>query len=158
MAQLIIQVAGRAGRVLDTGKVLVQTCHPEHPLLKHILKQNYREFAQEVLEVREKCQLPPFSHIALIRTEGKSPHLPEKILQSLTEMLSERAIPGVNVLGPVPAPMLKRQGQFRFQLLLQSTLRKPLHDVINYCVSFLQSTKLAKKVKWSLDVDPQEMM
>lgn len=158
MAQLIIQVAGRAGRVLNTGKVFLQTCHPEHPLLKHILKQNYREFAQEILEVREKCQLPPFSHFALIRTEGKSPHLPERILQELNEAVSQQAIKSVNVLGPVPAPMLKRQREFRFQLLLQSTLRKPLHDVIDYCVSFLQNTKLAKKVKWSLDVDPQEMM
>ncbi len=159
MAQLIIQVAGRAGRVHEAGQVLVQTSHPEHPLLKHILSQNYPEFSNEVLKVREQCQLPPFSHFALIRAHSKQSDLPERLLKDTAEALSKiNRSTEVKVLGPIPAPMLKRQGDFRFQLLLQSSLRKPLHDVLNYCVSFLEKSKLARRVKWSLDVDPQEMM
>jgi primosomal protein N' (replication factor Y) len=158
MAQLIIQVAGRAGRVIEAGNVLVQTCHPEHPLLKHILSQNYQQFAEEVLQVRQSCELPPFSHFALLRTTSKQPHLGEKLLQDVGAALSKMHIPTVKILGPIPAPMAKRQGDFRFQLLLQSSLRKPLHDVLNYCVHFLEKAKNARAVKWSLDVDPQEMM
>lgn len=157
MAQLLIQVSGRAGRVLEAGEVFIQTCHPEHPLLRQILTQNYHKFAEDLLKERQHCHLPPFSHFALIRASALAPAPPEALLQSLQLSLSQIKQPLVKILGPVPALMLKRQGQYHFQLLIQSLVRKPLHEMLDYAITFLEGSKLAKKVRWSLDVDPQDM-
>ena len=70
MAQAIVQVAGRAGREEQMGEVLIQTHHPEHPLLNRLLKEGYSAFADFVLKDRHAAQLPPFSHMALLRAEG----------------------------------------------------------------------------------------
>lgn len=156
MAQLIIQVAGRAGRVHQAGEVVIQTLHPQHPLLLQMLKQDYNQLAQDLLEERRQCQLPPFSHWALLRAESTQSGLPEKLLQQMQESLSCKQT-DVSVLGPIPAPMQKRQGHFRFQLLIQSPNRKPLHEILSYSTDLLERNPLSKKVRWSLDVDPIEM-
>lgn len=156
MAQLIIQVAGRAGRVHQAGEVMIQTFHPDHPLLQQMLKQDYAELAQQLLEERRECQLPPFSHWALLRAESLQGEYSEKFLQDLQKQLvSKNAL--VKILGPIPAPMSKRQGHYRFQLLLQSQDRKSLHDVLSYSTDLLEENKFNKKVRWSLDVDPIEI-
>jgi primosomal protein N' (replication factor Y) len=158
MAQLIIQVAGRAGRVHHAGEVVIQTLHPEHPLLRQILKQDYAQLAEMLLIERERCHLPPFSHFALIRAQASNPNLPEALLREVQAALSQLAIPNVRILGPVCAPMQKKQGHYRYQLLLQSNLRQPLHQILSYSTSILEKSKLAKRVRWSLDVDPLEML
>lgn len=152
MAQLIIQVAGRAGRVHQAGKVMIQTFHPEHPLLKQILQQDYRQLADSLLLERQRCQLPPFSHLALIRAQAKTPERVQKQLKSLQSRLLVN--PSVQIIGPLPAPMLKRQGNYHYQLLIQAHERKALHQVLSYAVTLLESIK---NLKWSLDVDPIEM-
>lgn len=156
MAQLIIQVAGRAGRVHHAGEVVIQTLHPEHPMLLQMLKQDYSQLAINLLEERRQCQLPPFSHWALLRAESTQSGLPEKLLQQMQEELVKKGT-SVSILGPIPAPMQKRQGHFRFQLLMQSLNRKPLHDILSYSTDLLERNPLSKKVRWSLDVDPIEM-
>lgn len=158
MAQLIIQVAGRAGRVHHAGEVMIQTLHPDNPLLQQILKQDYPQFADTVLSEREQCQLPPYSHLALIRAEATNPQLPENLLKEIQASLFDRNIANVRILGPVCAPMQKKQGHFRYQLLLQSQQRQPLHQILSYLTSILEKSKLAKRVRWSLDVDPLEML
>jgi primosomal protein N' (replication factor Y) len=157
MAQLIIQVAGRAGRVHQAGEVFIQTLHPDHPLLRQMLQQNYRDLAEPLLREREQCQLPPYSHWALIRAQATNPLLPEQVLRQLQDALVQYQHKEVRVLGPVSAPMLKRQGKFRFQLLLQASSRQPLHQILSYSTAILEKSKLAKRVRWSLDVDPMEM-
>jgi primosomal protein N' (replication factor Y) len=157
MAQLIIQVAGRAGRVHDAGRVIIQTFHPDEPLLQHILHQDYAELAKELLLERQRSHLPPFSHLALIRASANNPALPETLLKEVQQALRTASQGKISILGPVPAPMLKRQGQFRFQLLVQASERKPLHQLLHYSTTILENSKLGKKVRWSLDVDPIEM-
>ncbi len=157
MAQLLIQVAGRAGRVHEAGKVIIQTFHPEHPLLQHILHQDYTKLAQTLLKERQVNHLPPFSHLALIRAQGNNPELPQVVLGQVQQALKGYQSADIKILGPVPAPMTKRQGHFRYQLLVQAKERKPLHQMLSYSTSLLESDKIAKKVRWSLDVDPIEM-
>lgn len=156
MAQLIIQVAGRAGRVHQAGEVMIQTFHPDHPLLQQLLKQDYAELAHHLLEERRECQLPPFSHWALLRAESLHGEYSEKFLENLRQQLAPKNAL-VKILGPIPAPMPKRQGHYRFQLLLQSQDRKSLHDVLSYSTDLLEENKFSKKVRWSLDVDPIEI-
>lgn len=157
MAQLIIQVAGRAGRVHTAGKVFIQTFHPEHPMLQHILQQNYRELADNLLHERQQYQLPPFSHFALLRAQATQEQLPLSLLKQVQQWLARKNLPHIQVQGPIPAPMAKRQGAFRYQLLLQSPSRKPLHAMLNDLTTYLEQSKLSKRLRWSLDVDPREM-
>lgn len=156
MAQLIIQVAGRAGRVHQAGKVLIQSFYPEHPLLKMILQQDYGKFAEKLLLDRQQCSLPPYSHLALVRAYAKDQPLPQQLLEEARVALSA-SHHAISILGPVSAPMLKRQGKYHYQLLLQSPHRKCLHSALSYLTSFLETSKLSKRVRWSLDVDPLEM-
>jgi primosomal protein N' (replication factor Y) len=157
MAQLLIQVAGRAGRVHQAGEVIIQTCLPDHPLLTQIRQQNYPKLAEVLLTERAHCKLPPFAHMALIRASGNLPQLPEQLLSQVQQTLKTLNIDDVQILGPVPAPMHRRQGHYRYQLLIQSSARKPLHHILSYSTSILEKSKLAKRVRWSLDVDPLEM-
>ena len=161
MAQLMIQVAGRAGRVHAAGHVMIQSCHPGHPLLQPILHQDYQALAQILLADRRLADLPPYSHLALLRVQAKDATLPESFLrgiaQSLKLVFSQPAPKNQTILGPVAAPMLKRQGYYRYQLLLQATDRKQLHQLLSHTTGLLEQSKIAKKLRWSLDVDPIEM-
>lgn len=159
MAQLLIQVAGRAGRVHQAGKVIIQTCQPDNPLLKEILRQDYSQLASMLLKERQQCHLPPFAHLALLRAQALRPQLAEAVLQEIKEQLTNLGLPAtVSLWGPIPAPMIKRQGQFRFQLLFQAADRPSLHQLLSYSTKILENSKLAKRVRWSLDVDPLEML
>jgi len=64
----------------------------------------------------------------------------------------------VQVLGPVAAPMERRAGRFRAQLLLQADERGPLHALLSPLLAELETLKSGRRVRWSLDVDPQEML
>ena len=156
MAQLIIQVAGRSGRADRQGTVLVQTYHPEHPLLGFLAKQDYQTFAQTTLVEREAAQLPPFSRIALLRAEAPQEHAPMAFLREVAAIAIESGS-AVEVLGPVPAPMERRAGRYRAQLLLQASGREHLHPLVSHLIPRLETLKSARRVRWSLDIDPVDM-
>ncbi|WP_127469967.1 primosomal protein N' [Thiomicrorhabdus aquaedulcis] len=164
-AQLILQVAGRAGRAKKAGEVLIQTHHPEHPLLITLIKEGYEAFAQKALLERQDAQLPPFKHQILVRAEANLAQDAMAFLQSLKaglEQVHARSRPeqahDLQIWGPVSAPMQRRQGRYRFQLLLQSSKRAYLHSVLGELEPYIYKSPLARKVRWSLDVDPQEMV
>jgi len=155
LAQLILQVAGRAGRADRPGTVLIQTHHPDHPLLQTLIEGGYSAFALAALAEREQAALPPFTHHALLRAEA--PHA-EAPLRFLNDALAAAAKPeAVDLLGPVPAPMERRAGRYRAQLLLQSTDRAALRRLLEPWLAQLESLKSARKVRWSLDVDPLDL-
>lgn len=158
MAQLIIQVAGRAGRVHQAGEVVIQTFHPEHPLLQNILAQDYAALSETLLKERASLQLPPYAYMAMIRAQANDPTLGQRFLKEIQQRLKAQPRPDkIAILGPVPAPMLKRQGQYRYQLLLQSPSRQALHALLNDATQLLEKTPFSKRLRWSLDVDPIEM-
>ncbi len=158
MAQLITQVAGRAGRAARPGEVLIQTHHPEHPMLTTLLRDGYHAFAHAHMEERRQAHWPPFSHLALVRAEATGADAPMTFLESVRELAASFNSPGVDLLGPVPASMERRQGRYRAQLLLQSAQRKTLHALLAHLVPALADDKRARKVRWSVDVDPQEVL
>jgi len=154
MAQLLMQVAGRAGRGDRPGRVLIQTRYPDHPLLQTLVQQGYDAFAQAALAERSEAEFPPFSYQALLRAEANKPELPRDFLQQVADWV--QSIPGaeVELWGPVPAPMARRVGRFRAHLLIQSQGREQLHPVLGHLQQYLAESKAARKVRWSLDVDP----
>lgn len=160
MAQLIVQVAGRAGRESLKGEVIIQTHHPEHPLLNQLVKQGYDGFAQQALPMRQQAGLPPFYFSALLRAEAFDEsevwhflQLAQKNLLKSRKMLKfEKS--DLGVFGPVAAPMLRRKGYYRYQLWLVSRKRSYLQQALSHWLPCLVQNK---KVRWNLDVDPQEM-
>ena len=157
LAQLIVQVAGRAGRADKPGQVLLQTRHPEHTLLQTLIQNGYAAFAEQALAERSAARLPPYGFQALIRAQAHQPQLPSQFLSEVEALCGQLAPATVSALGPVTAPMFKRAGQFRYQLLLQSSSRQALHQLLDGLLPAIESLKLSKSVKWSLDVDPQDL-
>ncbi|MBL4821989.1 MAG: primosomal protein N', partial [Colwellia sp.] len=153
MAQLLIQVAGRAGRASKPGKVLVQTNYPDHPLLQDLVHNGYQHFAKQALIERKQALLPPFSFQALFRAEANYPSYPEKFLRYLTEL----QIINCQFAGPVPAAMEKKAGKFRYHLILQSKSRKELHIAILQLLTVIPNNEWLHKVRWSLDIDPIDL-
>ncbi len=156
MAQLFVQVSGRAGRGVRPGQVLLQTHYPDHPLLRLLITGGYRGFAESALCEREKMGLPPFSFQALLRAEAHEAGLARAYLQSVRDACP--APQQVAVYGPVAAPLERRAGWVRAQLLLEATDRASLHGCIRDWLPKLQGLKLARRVRWSLDIDPLDMM
>ncbi len=153
MAQLLIQVAGRAGRAEEPGEVIIQTYHPEHPLLAKLVRQGYPSFAQAALQERHKAAFPPYTYLALLRAEATT-HPPLEFLEKAKQLAQQCET--VQLWGPVMSPMEKRADWYRAQLLLQALQRKHLHDFIAQWLPTLPASN-NKKVRWSLDVDPQDL-
>lgn len=114
LAQLYIQVSGRAGqRAEKQGEVILQTHYPEHPLLQSLLNEGYAAFAEHALQLRKAMGLPPFSAQALFK--ARSPHSSEaeqlwNNLPIISKWSRNQNIQGLQVLGAIPAPITKKQG------------------------------------------------
>lgn len=158
MAQLILQVIGRAGRGDRPGEVLIQTRHPEHPLLRTLVDHGYRHAAEILLEERQQTKLPPHGYLALLRATAVSPDFPMAFLETARKAATALSPRGVSLLGPAPALMERRAGRYRAQLLLQGSSRSYLQRLLARWVPQLEHLKTARKVRWSLDVDPIDLM
>ncbi|PJE79810.1 Primosomal protein N' [invertebrate metagenome] len=160
--QLIIQVAGRAGRGDKPGQVVIQTVNPEHPVLSLLISESYSVFANKLLQERLSLELPPHGQLALLRVQDRQSSECEKLLimiRQYIELLEDTSGNDalVKCLGPVPAPMEKKQGVCRWNLLLQSQYRKPLHQVLNHVMDYMSTLRIPRQLRWSVDIDPQEM-
>lgn len=158
MAQILMQVSGRAGRGNISGIVIAQTHYPEHPLLHKLAQHDYQQFAQLLLEERRQTQLPPFSFQALIRTESKQQAVAIKFLNMAKTKLQTLAQGKLEIHGPVPAPMEKRAGRYRLQLIIQAKSRQTMKKFLTPWIEVLAQLPEARKVRWSVDVDPQDMI
>lgn len=157
LAQMIVQVSGRAGREHKKGKVVLQTRQPGHPLLTVLIRDGYRRYAEAALQERKAAALPPFTYQALLRAQADTPGKPLKFLQSACDLMTADNNDGFSVLGPSPAPMEKRSGFFRYQLLFQSGKRQALQHRLTELIKHIETLDSVRKVKWSLDVDPADL-
>jgi primosomal protein N' (replication factor Y) len=157
LAQMIVQVSGRAGRAEKPGRVIMQTRQPEHPLLTTLIGQGYGNFAKSALAERKEASLPPFSYQALLRVQAADAAMPKQFLQAVVELAQRHGNGHTQILGPVAAPMARRAGFYRYQLLFQSGKRPELHTLLDLLMPEVEKLKLAKKVRWSLDVDPVDL-
>ncbi|WP_114999800.1 primosomal protein N' [Xanthomonas campestris] len=163
LAQQLIQVAGRAGRADRPGEVWLQTHHPEHPLLQTLVNGGYHAFADAELQQREAAGFPPFAHLALFRAEAKDVAAANQFLIAVRALVGEQtpapspAIAPVECYGPMPAPMPRRAGFQRTQLLLSAAQRSALHRVLDAQMPAIHALTQARRVRWSLDVDPIDL-
>lgn len=160
-AQLLMQVAGRAGRAGAPGEVVIQTRHASHQTLQTLVTVGYGAFARCLLEERRAAGMPPFTHLALLRAEAVNSKAPEEFLTQVRQLVAELDAQmgcGVQILGPLPSPMEKRHNRFRAQLLLQASQRPALQQLLAALCPLLETRKSARTVRWSVDVDPQDMI
>lgn len=157
LAQTIVQVAGRAGRAERAGEVLIQTEYPSHPLLTLLLQGGYQAFAAGALTEREQTAWPPFARIALLRAEATQPAAPMKFLHAAASLARGQSVRGVRILGPATAPMERRAGRYRAQLLLHAATHSPLQRLMSEWIPALEALPEARQVRWSIDVDPVEL-
>ena len=162
MAQMIVQVAGRAGRAEQPGRVIIQSQLADHPMLVQLTEQGYFAFAEQALAERRSVGLPPFGHLALLRAEAHRSGQAEGFLdlayieaEALMDELPLSA--GIELLGPVPAPMERRAGRYRAQLLVQGNARASLHRLLHAWLPRLEQLPDSRTVRWSLDVDPIDL-
>ncbi len=157
VAQLVTQVAGRAGRGALAGEVIVQTRRPRHPLLTALVREGYPAFAAEALAERDAVRLPPFARLALLRAEASARAASNGFLATARALAGELHRPGVEVMGPVPSPMERQGGRYRAQLLLRAASRSALQAFLGPWVERLDGVRTPRGLRWSIDVDPVDL-
>jgi primosomal protein N' (replication factor Y) len=154
LGQTLLQVAGRAGRVERPGTVILQTLHPEHEALALLIKQGYQAYAGWLLAERQAARLPPRSFQALLRGEA---HARDQVETFLRQAARDFPPGGSAVFGPMPAIMERLGGRYRMYLMVQGDNRPELHRQIDQWLAGLRASRLGRKVRWALDIDPQEL-
>ena len=157
MAQLLTQVAGRAGRDKRPGRVLLQTHHPDHPLLQGLLTRDYAELAREMLKKRIEGGMPPAGQLVIVRTDCSDADRGEEFLQRLRSATSPRLPSGCALIGPLPSPMQRRAGKFRSQLLMTAPSRGAGQAATRALVQAAEQIPARGDLKWSIDVDPSDV-
>lgn len=154
LAQLLIQVSGRAGRSGDQGEVVIQTRYPDHPMFHYVLSNRYTQFASSILKQRMSAMMPPFSHQALLCANAKNKQNAEDFLREVAGLLKSVKLDSVEIWGPVANSIEKKADYYYFNLYLQSNDRKALHQMLATFNRHIDTIQLKNKVRWYLDVDP----
>jgi primosomal protein N' (replication factor Y) len=157
LAQSIVQVAGRAGREAARGTVLIQTAFPEHRFWERLLSAGYAGVAADALAERQHSGWPPFSHLALLRASAHQRADALRCLEVARAAATALGFEALRVLGPVDAPLARKAGRYRVQLLLESTDRGTLHAALAHLRPLLEDDKSARRARWSIDVDPVQL-
>jgi len=154
--QLLAQVAGRAGRGAQPGRVVVQAFRPEDPAIAAAIRHDYDGFARAELQRRETLLFPPHVRLCALRLSGNV----EARVQAAAERLAARARTAVvrgervDLLGPAPAPLARVRGKHRWQLLLRAREHAPLHRLAR----LLASEELPAGVELAIDIDPVALL
>ncbi len=157
--QLLVQVAGRAGRRDKPGRVLIQTRTPEHPAVQFAAQHDVRGFWGRELRDRHEVGYPPFTKLALIRVDALDEHVARDVaarLAGFARTSKEALARRVEVLGPSAAPIARLRGRFRFRVMLRATERGPLRAVIADLREALE--RVERQVRAVVDVDPVAML
>ncbi|GGP18432.1 primosomal protein N' [Silvimonas iriomotensis] len=151
---LLLQVAGRAGRAGQPGKVLIQTRYHDDPFYPMLISGDYAAFADRTLQERKATALPPFSTWAMLRAEAKTLQRAMTFLREVRERW--RGFPGLQLAQPVPALMVRKAGWERAQVLISAQRRPALQAALREMLEQL-GTEKHPGVRWALDVDPVDV-
>ena len=156
VTQLLIQVAGRAGRGLIQGEVVIQTRQPDLPLIQLICRLDYNQAAERLLQERAACELPPYTASACIKADSQNPEETEFTLKAIQSHLN-RPGTALTVVGPFTPPIQRKANRFRQYLLLQCPSRQQVQQVLDQLALFRESFRPPKGVKIFIDVDPLDL-
>ncbi|MBK4764880.1 MAG: primosomal protein N' [Pantoea sp. Brub] len=155
-AQLYTQVAGRAGRAGKTSEVLLQTYHPNHPILKTLINEGYLSFAKQMLLDRKYGSLPPWTNHALFRAEDFNNYKVIMFLTKIHNIIKSKCLNDKSIwfIGPIPSLQPKKNGRWRWQLIIQHNSRKKLQLLLNKTLPLINALPEARKIHLILDIDP----
>ena len=148
--QLITQVAGRAGRGELEGEVVIQTFTPHSPSIQFARHHDFEGYAEQELQFRRQFQFPPFAHVALLGTRSTHERRAEFTLENIHKRLKKNLPPHIELGEPLPSPLTKAHGQFRYQLMLKSTSARELS---RYIRDILKQTPPPEDVNIIFDMD-----
>ena len=151
MGQLMMQVAGRAGRAEKPGEVVVQTHYPDHPALRSLITEGYGAFARALLAERQAAHLPPCAYRARLHAESPHPDKPIEFLNKIKELTKKQR--GLELLGPMASTLPKKAGKYQAEMILQSNQRIGLHSQLNHWLTVLAQNPLSRSVRWVIEMD-----
>ena len=152
----LMQVAGRAGRGGERGRVLIQTRFPDDPLFSALARQSYPAFADATLEERRESACPPFMHQALLTAEADQLSSAIGFLEDAARAAAPLAGDDVLVYDPVPMPLVRLMNRERAQLLVESVGRMTLHRFLIAWNQAISGLRTSGNIVWCLEVDPLE--
>jgi len=157
--QLLTQVAGRSGRGQKPGEVIIQTYNPEHYAVQLAMQQDYIPFAEKELVLRQALKYPPMYRLGrFLFSHTNEKFLREQVLKTKIILEKIRASYGdekLAILGPVPAPLVKLQNNYRYHIIIKAQSVQVLSQVTNYLKDNL---KLSSTIKVSIDIDSYSLM
>ena len=150
--QLLTQVAGRAGRSILGGKVIIQTYNPDHYAIQAASTHDYRAFYEHEIAFRREQHYPPFSRLVRLlfthANEKQAQQESTRMFGALTTRIAQRGLPSLDLIGPAPAFFHRVRGQYRYQILLRGDAEHS-HALIQ---------DLALPLGWRIDVDPVSVL
>ena len=153
--QLLTQVAGRAGRGDVDGEVIIQTYTPQATAIQYARRHDTDGFAENELGLREKFAFPPYTHMAVLTARAEEEDLARFALETLHKRLVAALPPGVEVSDPLPAPLAKAYGQYRYQCTFKAAQARIIADTVSRELARLSP---GENVIFTLDVDAQSFM
>lgn len=158
LVQQLIQVAGRAGRGTQKGRVLIQSYFPDHPYLQAVKHHDYRQFVTQELQQRELAGFPPYAYLALWRARAAHADQLMKFLRFVAKAGRELQPQATLCFDPVESPMFKRGGQYHAQLLVSAQQRSVLHRWLSLWIERVERDRQFSRVRWSIDIDPVSLL
>ena len=153
--QLITQVAGRAGRGDIRGEVYLQTRNPDNETIRYAAALDFDGFSAFDLEFREALAYPPFTHLIAVHFRGEDEAQVAEYAAQFTDELRKYAHPEVNFSGPLPSPIERIKGKFRYMLLIRGIKLKLIRQALR--VLTLHRTP-PRGVEVYADVDAQSLL
>lgn len=153
--QLLVQVAGRAGRGEVEGEVIVQTYTPFHPAVQFARQHDYNGFYEQEIEFRKELSYPPATHMICLTVQGRNEQKARFSAEALARELKERIDDGTRLAGPAPAPLAKVKSFYRFQVMLRSGRVLPLIETVRAVTSAM---RLPRDIRLAVDVDPISLL
>ena len=152
--QLLVQVAGRAGRGQRPGRVLIQTRQPDHPAIELAANARHEGFAEAELAARRELRYPPFSRVALVRFDAVEEARARDRAKASPNVARQWAEDTVEILGPAPAPLARLRNRYRYRFLARSADRTRLRLVL----LGVARSPVDRRVRMAIDVDPVSML
>lgn len=158
LAQLLIQVTGRAGRGGKAGEMVLQTHRPDNPVLRRVIDEGYETYSNLALAERELAQLPPYVSMVIIRAESQQVSRPKSFLLGVKKLLEKDSDGKLKVTDPIPALMAQRAGRHRYLLVIRVMKKSDIHNFIQSTIPDIENLARKIKLRWTIDVDPHDTL
>ena len=159
-AELLTQVAGRAGRGERPGRVLIQTWAPHHYSIRAASDQDYARFIRRELDLRRELFYPPFARLGMVRIEGEEPHAVARVASDVASALnaSGAGMDALRILGPAPAPIERIKKRYRWQVMVKSESLAVMRAALGAMRKAVMPRAEREHVHLIVDIDPVRML